>query len=109
MVGTARKRAPLPTLRVYSSGTCQLRRQRDEFLVVAGHGIKAGKFPIRFGLLDTLLARGNEIPPDMTRSVHGSAAQKHQARSAERLHRNGIAGTKYQQAAGRELVPRNVD
>src|SRR5262249_14844126 len=32
-------------------------RQRDELLVVTWHGVEAGELPVRFGLLDALLAR----------------------------------------------------
>jgi hypothetical protein len=32
-------------------------RQRDELLIVAGHGVEAGELPVRLGLLDALLPR----------------------------------------------------
>src|SRR5262249_60996465 len=53
-------------------------RQRDELGVVAGHGVEAGELPVGLGLIDALLARGDEIPPDVARTVHGGAAEQHQ-------------------------------
>src|SRR5262249_60839954 len=77
-------------------------RQRDELLVVTGHGVEAGGLPVRFGLLDALLARRDEVPPDVARPVHGRAAEEHEPRIAYRRQRDAVAGTKHEQAAGRE-------
>src|ERR1700681_2075546 len=54
---------PLPT-------THHSLRQRNELRLVARHRVEAGELPVGLGLLDALLARRHEIPPDMTRSIH---------------------------------------
>src|SRR5262249_57179051 len=84
-------------------------RQRDELLVVTGDGAEAGELPVRLGLLDALLARRDEVPPDVAWSVHGRAAQQHEPRIAYRRQRDAVARTKHEQAAGREPIAGDID
>src|SRR3954451_15606161 len=72
-------------------------RQLNEFVFV-GHLRETAALPFLLGLLDPFLAGGDEIPPDVARSLEGIAAQKHHARCFSCLHRDAIAGTKDQQA-----------
>src|SRR5262245_65989496 len=58
-------------------------RQGNELLIVAGDGIEAGELPVGLGLLDALLARGDEVPPDVARPVHRWAAGQDGAREAD--------------------------
>src|SRR6266542_2968871 len=51
-------------------------RQRDEFRI-ARHLGEAAVAPVGLGLLDTLLGRRYEVPPDVARSVDRGAAQQH--------------------------------
>src|SRR5262249_41229761 len=83
--------------------------QWNELLIVARHGIEAGELPIGLGLLDALLARGDEVPPDVARPVHRCAAEQHEARIADRGDRDAIAGAEQQQPAWREPVAGDVD
>src|SRR5947209_10281301 len=70
--------------------------QRNELMLVGDMRETSG-FPVLFGLLDPLLAGGDEIPPDMARAFQRVAAQKHHARGFQRLHRDAIAGPENQQ------------
>ena len=58
---------------------------------------KAAGFPVLLGLLDPLLAGGDEIPPDMARAFQRIAAEKHHPRRLQRLHGDAVAGPKDQQ------------
>ena len=69
-------------------------------LLVARHDVEAARLPVGLGLLDALLARGDEVPPDVARAVHGGAADEHDARVARRRHRDGVAGPQDQQLTG---------
>src|SRR5215510_6654323 len=64
-------------------------RQRNELVLLRNRGEAAG-FPVLFGLLDPLLAGGDEIPPDMARAFQRVAAQEHHPRRLKRLHRDAI-------------------
>src|SRR5882762_2331259 len=62
-------------------------RQRDEF----GFSWDLGKlpsFPTLFGALDTLLRRGDEIPPDEPRRGEMFAAQQHRPGRSKCAHRD---------------------
>src|SRR3982074_1376531 len=58
---------------------------------------EAAALPVLFGLLDPLLAGGNEIPPDMARTFQRIAAEKHHSRRLCRLYRDAIARPEDQQ------------
>src|SRR4051794_32032640 len=72
-------------------------RQRNELVLLRNLGKTAG-FPVLFGLLDALLAGGNEIPPDMARALQRVTAEEHHPRRFDRLHRDAVARTEDQQA-----------
>jgi hypothetical protein len=78
-------------------------RQRDE-LALARHRVEAARFPIRLGLLDALLARGDEVPPDVARAIHGGPADHRQPRRRERRDGDAVAGLEDEEAAGFEAV-----
>src|SRR5437016_5936089 len=71
-------------------------RQRNELVFLRNMGKTAG-FPVLFGLLDPLLAGGDEIPPDMPRAFQRVAAEEHHPRRLDRLHRDAVAGPEDQQ------------
>src|SRR4030088_852710 len=86
----------------------RLFRQWDE-LALARHRVEAARFPIRLGLLDALLARGDEVPPDVARAIHGGPADHRQPRRRERRYGDPVAGLEDEEAAGFEAVARNID
>src|SRR6202453_5481037 len=71
-------------------------RQRNELVFVGDVGEAAG-LPVLFGLLDPLLAGGNEVPPDMARAFQRIAAEEHHPRRARGLDRDAVAGPEDQQ------------
>src|SRR5215831_963708 len=71
-------------------------RQRNELVLLRNRSEAAG-FPVLFGLLDPLLAGGDEIPPDMARALQCVAAQKHHAGRPGGLHGDAVAGPEDQQ------------
>src|ERR1700732_278953 len=71
-------------------------RKRNELMFV-GDGSEAAGLPVLLGLLDPLLAGGDEVPPDMARAFQRVAAEKHHPRWLCRLHGDAIAGAKDQQ------------
>src|SRR5208282_927725 len=83
-------------------------RQRNEFSL-ARYRREASGFPLLFRLLNALLARGDEIPPDVARALECRAAEEHQPRRPRRRHRDAVAGTKYQELRRCEFVAGDVD
>jgi hypothetical protein len=81
----------------------------DELDFVARHLVEMAGFPVRLGLLDALLARGNEIPPDVTRPIHRRAAEDDEMGVGHGGNRHGVAGLEDEQASGFELVAGNID
>src|SRR3954453_20393449 len=79
-----------------SNGWEESLRQRNEFVLV-GDVREASALPVLLGLLDPLLAGGDEIPPDMTRAFQRVAAEQHHPHGRDRLHRDAIAGPENQQ------------
>src|ERR1700757_2882314 len=71
-------------------------RQRNE-LVLLRNGCKTSGFPVLFGLLDALLAGGDEIPPDVARALQRVAAQKHHPCRLQRLYGDAVAGAEDQE------------
>src|SRR5947207_15355498 len=57
----------------------RLLRQRYEFRL-SGNRREPSCFPVGAGLLDALLAAGDEIPPDEARAIERLAAEKQHAR-----------------------------
>src|SRR5215831_2052981 len=86
-----------------------LLRQRDELLVVTRHEREAVAAPIFLGLLDALFGGRDEIPPDVTRAVHGRAAEQHQPRLRHRQDRDAVSRLEGEQPALTERVAGNVD
>src|SRR3981081_2180759 len=72
-------------------------RQRNEFVFVRNVR-EAARLPFLLGLLDPLLAGGDEIPQDVAGAFRRIAAEEHHPRRRDRLHRNAIAGPKDQKA-----------
>src|SRR5712671_5360215 len=83
-------------------------RQRNEFVFVRNVR-EAARLPVLLGLLDPLLAGGDEIPPDMARAFQRIAAKEHHPRRRDRLDRNAIAGPKDQKARSLITVARNFN
>src|SRR5438067_1794272 len=84
-------------------------RQRNELALVARHDVEAALLPFGLGLLDALLARGDEIPPDVTRPVHRGAADEDDARVGRSRDRETVARAEDQELAGREAVTGDLD
>src|SRR5438067_10134019 len=84
-------------------------RQRDEFLLVARHAVEPRELPIGLGLLDAFLARRDEIPPDVARSVHRRSAQQHETYIGHRSERDRIARAEYQQPPRGKAVACDFD
>src|SRR5689334_17778841 len=61
---------------------CRLLGQRDELGSVGSGQLDAAGLPVRLRLFDALLARGDEVPPDMP-LAHGLAAERQQARARQ--------------------------
>src|SRR5207237_2830299 len=76
-------------------------RKTDE-VRLAGNLGKASRPPGRFRLLDLLARAGDQVPPDVPRTVHRRAAQQEQARIAMRLDHDRLPGPENQELAGRE-------
>src|SRR6195256_4812846 len=83
-------------------------RQRNEFVFVRNVR-EAARLPVLLGLLDPLLAGGDEIPPDMARAFQRIAAKENPPRRRDRLDRNAIAGPKDQKARSLITVARNFN
>src|SRR3954466_5807830 len=84
-------------------------RQRDELDLVAWHTLEAAFLPLVLGLLDALLARRDEIPPDVTRTVERCAADHRDAARLCRGNRDAIGRAKHEKLAGSEFVSRHID
>lgn len=76
--------------------------------VSPGTGEAAG-FPVLLRLFDALLARGDEIPPDVARAFQRGAAEEHQPRFRLRANRNSVAGSEDQQARAFKIVGGDLD
>src|SRR6266516_7811854 len=83
-------------------------RQRDE-LGFARHRRESSGLPVFLGLLDPLLARGHEIPPDIARAFQCRAAEEHQPRGAYRPHTDAVAGTEHQKPRAFERLAGDID
>src|SRR5487761_2331992 len=82
-------------MRKSENGKSSLRKRNE--LMFVGDGSEAAGFPVLLGLLDPLLAGGDEVPPDMARAFQRVTAEKHHPCRFCRLHGDAIAGTKDQQ------------
>src|SRR5882762_10784556 len=94
---TFKSGAILPNASGRESGWGGSLRQRNEFVFVRNVR-EAARLPVLLGLLDSLLAGGDEIPPDMARAFQRIAAEEHHPRRRDRLDRNAIAGPEDQKA-----------
>src|SRR5947208_2585694 len=83
-------------------------RQRNELVFPEDMGKTAG-FPVLFGLFDPLLAGGDEIPPDMARSLQRVAAEEHHPHRFHRLHRDAVAGPEDQKPWRLVALARDFD
>src|ERR1700720_1346169 len=70
-------------------------RKRNELMFV-GDGSEAAGLPVLLGLLDPLLAGGDEVPPDMARAFQRIAAEKHHPRRFCSPYGDAIAGPENQ-------------
>src|SRR5207244_1247873 len=77
--------------------------QRDEFRL-AGDRRKSAASPVFFRLFDPLLARRDEIPPDVARAFHSAATEKHHARSALRANGDPVTRTEDKEPRALERV-----
>src|SRR5207248_11435479 len=83
-------------------------RQRNELMFLRNRG-KAAGFPVLLGLLDPLLAGGDEIPPDVARPFQRIAAEKHHPRGLQRLYRDAVAGAEDQEPRPLIAFARDLD
>src|SRR4051794_41885834 len=83
-------------------------RQRNELMFLRNRGEAAG-FPVLLGLLDPLLAGGDEIPPDVARALQRIAAEKHHPRGLERLDADAVARPEDQQPRPLIALVRDLD
>src|SRR5262249_7039224 len=81
VIGRSFETRPCALARAAGMGSSRdsLLRQRNE-LVLLRNCRKTPGFPVLFGLLDPLLAGGDEIPPDVARPLQCIAAQEHHSR-----------------------------
>src|SRR5215471_14328272 len=84
-------------------------RKGDELDFVPRHLAEMTGFPVRFGLLDALLAGRNEIPPDMARPIHRRAAEDDEMGVGRGGNRHGVARLEDQKAAGLEFVAGDIE
>ena len=78
-------------------------------LGVAGNEFKAAGFPIGLGCFDAVLARGDEIPPDVARPIHGGAADHDDMRVTRRRHVDAVTGFEHQEPFRAVTVAGNLD
>src|SRR6202042_3874540 len=71
-------------------------RQRNELMLLWNRGKTSG-FPVLLGLLDPFLAGGDEIPPDVPRTLQRVAAEEHHPRRPKRCYRDAVARPEDQQ------------
>src|SRR5271170_3926790 len=83
-------------------------RQRDE-LRLPGNRIETAGLPVLFGLFDPLLARGHEVPPDVTGSLRPGATEKHNTRGAPGGQRDAVASSEDEQARSFKQIAGNLD
>src|SRR5438270_143494 len=83
--------------------------QWDELSLVAGNDVEAALFPFGLGLLDPLLARRHEIPPDVARAFHRGSADQNDACLAAGRHCDCIAWPEHQKLTSPEAITGNVD
>src|SRR5712691_1195598 len=95
-------------IRIAATAEIPLLRQRDK-LRLAGYPREAAGFPIGLGLFDALLARGDEVPPDMARAVRRGAAEDNDARVAQRRDGDAVARLEDKQSPFGETVAGNLD
>ena len=60
--------------------------------------------PFRLGLLDAVLPRRHEIPPDVARAVHRCAAEQHEMGVGEGGYDDRVSGPQDEQLAGAEPI-----
>src|SRR5699024_8447117 len=86
-------------------------RQRHEFFDLARYAVEAAGFPFRLGLFDAVAARGDEVPPDVARAVHGCAADEHAACRQGAVVGDGdrVSRAQHDEAAGGEAVLVDAD
>ena len=83
-------------------------RKRNK-LGVSGDSIESRHLPVSLGLLDAILSRGHEIPPDMTGAVHWFAAKCHEARVGLCPDGYAIAGPKHEQLGRAKDITGNLN
>src|SRR5882757_5191108 len=86
-----------------------LLRQWNELGLVAGNDVEAALLPFGLGLLDPLLARRHEIPPDVARALHRGSADQNDARLAAGRHCDCIAWSEHQKLTSPKTIAGNVD
>src|ERR1700674_4741342 len=72
-------------------------RKWNELGIVPGNRRPAPELPVGFRLVDALLARRHEVPPDVARAVHGGAAEDDDARPRDRGDGDAVVGTEHEQ------------
>src|SRR3569832_2769914 len=78
--------------------------QRDELQFVARHLAEMAGLPVGLRLLDPVLPRRHEIPPEVPWPVHRRAAEDDEMRVGRGRHRGGVAGLEHEELAGLEAV-----
>ena len=74
-----------------------------------GTGANLTGFPIGLGSVDAVGRGGDEVPPDVPRTIHRFAAEQHQPRIRVREDRNAVAGLEHEQPAGTKRLSCYVD
>jgi hypothetical protein len=82
---------------------------RNKYALVAGHNRKASHFPLGHCLFDSLLARGNKIPPNVSGAVHSSTVKDDDVRFRYGPDRDAIARPENQQLLRAESIGREDD
>src|SRR6202521_6133640 len=84
-------------------------RKWNELGIVAGNRRPAPELPVGFRLVDALLARRHEVPPDVAGGAPGRAAENHNARASDGSDGDAVVGAEHQEPLGFEAVAAHVD
>src|ERR1700759_174578 len=75
-------------------------RKRNEFGCVAGNDIETTGLPVGLGGFDAVLARGDEIPPDVPWPIHRRSADDNEMGVAGSLDRDQVARLEHEEPLG---------
>src|SRR5713101_8070166 len=78
--------------------------QGNELLIVAWDEREAPFCPVVARLGDALARRGDEVPPDVARSIHRRSAGEHGPRATGRAQGRGVTGSQHDEMPGHERL-----